>query len=739
MKKIDTSVGSLVGMIKAGELRLPEMQRRYVWTAPRVRDLLDSLYRGYPSGMILVWETDREMPSKDLAVEHDESPFRGHKLLLDGQQRLTSLTAILRGEPVVVRNRKKPIDVLFNLNHADGPPTDLVEVDEDSVEDDSENGADDDETNDGPTLNEQLNRRTFVVANGALLGDPHWVRVSDVFGEKKTDGQLLNPLIDSLEDPLYDKFSKRLQALRKIIDYPYVMQVLDKDLAYEEVAEIFVRVNSLGVKLRGSDLALAQITARWPDSLKLLEKFQEECEEKGFPLDLGLIVRALVVFTSGQSRFRAVARLSMEKLKAGWEETKRALQFSISFLRANARIEDPSLLSSLLLVISVGAFARNRGYALNGEEESSLKRWLYVASARGHYSGSSETTLDADLSVINKGGSAEQLIETLIQRFGRLEITASDLVGRGQQSPFFGIVYLALKAQGAKDWKTRLALSLHHHGKSQYIEYHHIFPKAILKKAGYEKSAINEIANMAFLNGSTNKNIAAKPAADYLANVVAAQGEVALKAQCVPTEPHLWEITAYTEFLTHRRRALADAMNDFVLMPTTSVSPLSVEEIIAIGETDRVEFKASARWDYRESKPNKGLEGVITKTVAGFLNANGGVLLIGVDDAGSIQGLDADYQTFSGRKNSDGYQQFLINLLSQGLDLGKETCTSNVSIAFPAVEEKELCKIDVRPSRKPVYVIDGAQRRFYVRTGNTTQDLNTQESVEYIKGHWAEL
>ena len=134
MRKIDTTVKDLVGMIARGELRLPEMQRRYVWRSTRVRDLLDSLYRGYPSGSILVWETEVERPVHDMAVPQEESPFMGHKLLLDGQQRLTSLSAVIRGEPVTVRGRKKPIDILFNLEHPEGPPQELVEVleDEDS-------------------------------------------------------------------------------------------------------------------------------------------------------------------------------------------------------------------------------------------------------------------------------------------------------------------------------------------------------------------------------------------------------------------------------------------------------------------------------------------------------------------------------------------------------------------------------------------------------------------------------
>src|SRR5213596_3686904 len=110
MPKTDISVRELIDKAHAGDLTLPEMQRRYVWPATRVRDLLDSLYRGYPSGTILVWETDQEAPTRDLAVEQQKPAFVTQKLLLDGQQRLTSLAAVMNGEPVSVRNRKRPID-----------------------------------------------------------------------------------------------------------------------------------------------------------------------------------------------------------------------------------------------------------------------------------------------------------------------------------------------------------------------------------------------------------------------------------------------------------------------------------------------------------------------------------------------------------------------------------------------------------------------------------------------------
>ncbi|HSV26980.1 MAG TPA: DUF262 domain-containing protein, partial [Sedimentisphaerales bacterium] len=320
MQKVDTNVRELVGMIARGELQLPEMQRKYVWQAPRVRDLLDSLYRGYPSGSILVWETDQEQPIRDMAVAQEKSPFAGHKLLLDGQQRLTSLSAVLRGEPIKVKGRQREIDILFNLEHPENVNTFCeVESDEDSllISDDEM----DDDGDDGLTdIQERLKNMTFVVASPSLAQQPNWVSVTQVF-KSSNDAKILTAAgVSSFTDLRYEKYSKRLGKLRAIGDYPYTMHVLPRNMAYEEVADIFVRVNSLGAKLRGSDLALAQITAKWPNSLKLIEEFQEQCEENWMTLDLGLLVRAMVVFATDQSHFNRVASLSVAKLKKGWED-----------------------------------------------------------------------------------------------------------------------------------------------------------------------------------------------------------------------------------------------------------------------------------------------------------------------------------------------------------------------------------------------------------------------------------
>src|SRR5262249_24724117 len=171
MAKAEASVDELVKMIERGELRLPEMQRRYVWRSTRVRDLLDSLYRGYPSGAILLWETDESVPLQDFAVSQQGNPFQSTRLLLDGQQRLTSLCAVIRGEPVSVRGRQRPIELLFNLEHPDEFAV-VTEVNEEDDDDDVEDEADSTEDE----LQSRFERMTFLVATRKLEQVPHWVK-----------------------------------------------------------------------------------------------------------------------------------------------------------------------------------------------------------------------------------------------------------------------------------------------------------------------------------------------------------------------------------------------------------------------------------------------------------------------------------------------------------------------------------------------------------------------------------
>lgn len=567
MAKAEASVEELVSMIERGELRLPEMQRQYVWRSTRVRDLLDSLYRGYPSGAILLWETDEAVPLQDFAVSQSTNPYQSTRLLLDGQQRLTSLSAVIRGEPVSVRGRRRPIDLLFNLEHPDqlAVVTEVEENgdDEDDVDDDSELIGDETDSTEDELL-KRFNKMTFVVATRKLEQLPHWVKVSEVF---KTDNDapfLKRAGISGFDDPRYEKYSQRLARLRGIRKYVYRMDVLERTLSYDEVTEIFVRVNSLGAKLRSSDLALAQITAKWRHSLQTFQDFQKACAKTGFDLDLGLHLKNLMAFATGQSRFQIVGSLNVEKLQKAWKEACEGMEFALNFLRSNLGIDSPALLSSPFLLVVLAYFGHSRNYALSNDEARQLRYWALMANAKGRFSrGSSETILDQDLASIRQGGAVSELIDRLRLQFGRLDITTEELEGRNQRSALFKTMFLAFRAAGAKDWRSHLAIALDHSGAQHRLQFHHIFPKAVLKTSFTAREA-DDIANLAFIGGKTNRAISDKAPAVYLPPLVDQLGEPAFAAQCIPVEVSLLEVESYKAFLLERRKRIATALNTFV-------------------------------------------------------------------------------------------------------------------------------------------------------------------------------
>lgn len=147
------------------------------------------------------------------------------------------------------------------------------------------------------------------------------------------------------------------------------------------------------------------------------------------------------------------------------------------------------------------------------------------------------------------------------------------------------------------------------------------------------------------------------------------------------------------------------------------------------GEGERLEFKASARWDFRQARTNKDLEWVIVKTVTAFLNSLGGTLLIGVNDAGKALGLQQDYQTLA-RKDRDGYEGFLTSLLLEALD---RDLAPLLHLDFPILDGNEICRISVKPSPEPTFAQDKTGDHFFIRTGNSTRELAGREVLEYCR------
>lgn len=563
MAKAEATVEELVGMIQRGELRLPEMQRKYVWRSTRVRDLLDSLYRGYPSGAILLWETEEAVPQREFAVDQAQNPYHTKRLLLDGQQRLTSLSAVIRGEAIEVRGRKRPVELLFNLEHPDHLAL-VTEVDDDMEETEDEDVSEDEVDSTEDELQARFERMTFVVSTRKLEAIAHWVKVSEVFRESSDAPFLGKAGVTSFDDPRYVKYSQRLARLRGIRKYAYRMDILERTLSYDEVTEIFVRVNSLGAKLRGSDLALAQITAKWPGSLKVFMDFEKKCAKKGFEFDLGIHLRNLMAHASGQSRFLTVGGMSPDRLKSAWDSCVPGMEFALNFLKSNTGIDSPALLSSHSIVVTLSYFGHERGYQLSPREEKDLRYWVLTANAKGRYSrGSSETLIDQDLLIIRNGGGVAELTERLRQQVGRLDIAPEELEGRNQRSALFKTMFLAFRESGAKDWKSQLAISLDHSGSQHRLQFHHFFPKGVLK-GHYPPKDIDDIANLTFISGKTNRAISDKQPAIYLPPLMKVLGHEPFLAQCIPINEELLTRDRYRDFIAERRRRISARLNEFL-------------------------------------------------------------------------------------------------------------------------------------------------------------------------------
>ena len=572
MSKQEMRVAELVNHIESGYIQKPEMQREYVWQADRVRDLLDSLYRNYPSGTILLWEADELVPVADFSIKTKENSMRKPLLLLDGQQRLTSLSSVLRGEPIIVRKKgkktTKEIEILFNLEHPDElvTPSEIEDMPaphlKDLMNDDDDDDYDDDD--DDESKWQRFNQFTFIVSSPQLKTSKNWVNVTEVFKTHNDAPFMEKAGLEKITDPLYVKYSQRLQKLRAIKDYVYRMDVLESTLSYEEVTEIFIRVNSAGVKLKSADLALAQITAKWRNSLRLFQDYQEQVyKEQGFEFDVGFFVRAMVIQATDQCKFRTVSSLGIEKVQEGWDQSKRSTSFALDLLKSNIKIDSHVLLTSPFIVHTVAYWAHCKKFEISDGELKAMIRWILLANTKSRYSMSPETLLDQDLSILRDGGSAIDLIEKINLQFGRLDVTEAEISGKTSNGGYFKAMYLAFKEDEAKDWVTNLEISTKHSGVEDKLQFHHIFPKAFLKEnyPDLSRLQINDIANLAFIGAKTNQQIGSKAPVKYLSKMFPNENYSALEDQSIPTDLAYLGTENYEAFIQRRRELVVKRIN----------------------------------------------------------------------------------------------------------------------------------------------------------------------------------
>lgn len=718
----------LVRMFLDGEIRLPEIQRRYIWPREKVRALLDSIYKEYPSGSILLWRTDRPVDTRQAATAADSGatgPAGEPYLLLDGQQRLTSLAAILGDAPIRTSARKggRParISIYFNMDH----PESVTSPD---TEDDRAGSIDEDAATD---------HSIFRLETRAVVADPLWIPVTELF----RDGPVPTLSRTGIDpgDPSYQKYLARLVGLQRAASYQYPVQILDKSVSYEEVTDIFVRVNSQGTKLRKADLALAQVTSRWKGSMDLFTDAVEALRKRRFSLDEGFLIRCLISVSTGQSKFANTGRIPIETLREGLGKTTRGLDFAIRFLKNDARIETTDVLHSPFLLVPLVCLAVKKDCSFTSETKRKALRWAYAALMWGRYSrGSVETMLDEDLAIIRGSEDPlEEMIGRIAKQSGRLRVTEADLEGKKRQSPLFSMMYVLARKGAAKDWHSGLTLTVDS-DRDFDLMHGHVFPRNSIAAAlggGRTPQDVGplfaDMCNTVFLSRD-EAGLAGKTPDEYLPAIVERMGEEALVAQCIPTDRSLWSADRYEEFLAARRRAVADGINSLLEAleaPLPPPSPADCAAVIRGGETSRVEFKSSMLYDYKRGASGTAPKEAILKGVAALMNAGGGIVYVGVSDEGKILGLGPDYKLLGRHKDWDGWSQAFVSVLG-ALGMPAAALVTHEPVE---IDGRTIAKITVKRGRKQAWLETPAGPRLAVRQGTCSTFLDAKNASEYIQ------
>ena len=730
MEETRRAVAKLVDQFMDGEIQLPEMQRRYVWTREKVRALVDSIYKGYPSGSILLWETNTQVPTHSSAAVNASRGAKRPTLLLDGQQRITSLAAVIAGTPVKMKVGKSVkavrVEVYFNVDHPDSPTGADSPDDEDSADDDN---YDDNDDAGAPS------HRIFRLGGSAAAGR-HWVSVTEVF--KKGAFKALTENGIRSDDPNFEKYITRLTRLADLKKYQYPVQILERDTPYPEVTDIFVRLNSQGSKLRKVDLALAQVTVRWRGAMKVFADAAADYRKKGFDLDEGFLLKCLVSVSTYQNTFENIDRIGTGKLKADWRKTRRGLDFAIDLLKRNAGIETTDILPSLFVLVPIVCLAVKNGYAFSGPVERKILKWLYAALIWGRYSrGATETALDEDLALVRDDGDpVGKMIDRVLRQSGRLAVKAEDLAGKTKKSALYSLMYVLAKRAGARDWGSGLALGIDedHDFRSMGRQ---VFPRAAVVSALRQKHGARgagklagDIANAVFSLGHAAGSAGGMPG-DYLPKIARDIGADALEAQCVPADASLWDVGRYEDFLSARREGLASAINALVEpRPAPAPSPESCLADIAGGESLTVELKSSMLYDHkRGGAKNPELKRALLKEIVALMNTEGGVVYVGVADDKRILGIEADIRLLGRRA---GWDKWSLELTNAVKTLGA-AAAGNVSCERVEVDGKTIARIAVRKGASPAYLDPAGRGEFAMRIDSASVLLRTKQAAEYIR------
>ncbi|WP_417364303.1 GmrSD restriction endonuclease domain-containing protein [Galbibacter sp.] len=582
-------VETLLSWIKSGDIAIPEIQRPFVWKSAKVRDLIDSLYQGYPVGYIITWR------NPDVKLKNGELSA-GKKVLIDGQQRITALTAAIVGRRVLNKNYKE-----INIRIAFNP------------------------------LNEK-----FEVLNKALEKSPEWINnINPIINDEISITKAISAYLNVNPEVDEDLIIERIENLKRIKNKQVGIIELDHSLNIDTVTEIFIRINQKGVVLSNADFVMSKIASDEEHGgnrmRKLIDYFCRLIVDKDFNKHIldndkafaaheyykasqwmtngqddlfvpDYIDMLRVSFTYKFSRGKfsdLVALLSGRNFETRTYEDEIAEQ---SYLKLSDGlvnfVNQTNYQRFLMLVKSTGLISnklissknslnfsytlylklRNEGMA-ETETQHFVKRWLVMSLLIGRYSGSSESMIDEDIKQINEKGIAaylDQMEKTHLGEgywdFGII----SDLETSSVNNNAYNI-YLASQCNSnavaflSKSMKISSLIE-------QRGDVHHIFPKNYLAENGFTPKQYNQVANFVYTEQATNIKVGKMAPNIYLAKVKDQVNQGVLDISTIdkeqdlysnllnndmPTEVFNYTHLDYNSFLMARRKLMAKRIKQY--------------------------------------------------------------------------------------------------------------------------------------------------------------------------------
>ncbi len=740
--KVDYDLGSLVKYIGLGEIGLPDIQRPFVWKNAKVRDLFDSMYKGYPVGYLLFWQNGTADTSRTIGTDNKQKPPR--LVIVDGQQRLTSLYAVIKSIPVLRENfESENIQIAFN----------------------------------------PLEER-FEVADAAICRDKSFI--PDISVLWSADAKITRIIRNYLENLRINHeiseaeelfIEDRILKLQGLLGFPFTALELASDIDEEAVSDVFVRINSKGTPLNQADFILTLMSVFWDEGRAALERFCRESRKpskgEASPFNHFIepspdqLLRAGVGLAFKRARLKYVysilrgkdlvtEKFSDERREQQFELLKDAqqrtlnLQYWYDFMNCirQAGFRSGKMISSqnnLLFSYILYLIGRSEYKVPEFDLRRVIARWFFMSAVTGRFTGSPESAMEFDLARLRDVDNADGFVKTLSQicditltnDFWAVSLP-NDLATSSPRSPSLFAYHAALVLLDARALFSKIKvadlLDPSVHANRNAVERHHLFPKGFLSRQGINAiRETNQIANYALVEWGDNADISDQAPVDYLPEMKARFSQVELERMYrLHALPPNWEHLDYREFLEKRRELMAHVIAEgYATLVTGEIeeelatAEFDLSKMVVNGESEAVEFKSTLRTNLHTGNKDPRIELSVLKTLTGFLNTNGGMLVIGVSDDGSPVGIQAD--DFA---NEDKMSLHLVNIVKTRM--GIQAMTS-LHAHFDDHDDCRVMVVKCRKSSTPVFLKDGDTERFYIRTGPSTTELSASLIQEYIR------